>query len=245
VMGCNDGVRYGTNHEISGVVMGCNYGVAASLVTVKGKLGFTLAGEALYNVSDLRFLGDGVSRVVLRGSALYRMPLIFAGRNDASVPFGNQGAYFEDYNRTPGASLANVMFGDIARNTATVRAGGAASSIEVAPLSNCSTSCTITVFEWTEATVAATAQTRRVYVRGEGWSTWPTADELFFEAEYVSDAGTLATTTVRSTAVLTDNTTWTALAVAFTPAAACHVRYRMVLGKYAAGAKIYVDNQLS
>jgi hypothetical protein len=103
----------------------------------------------------------------------------------------------------------------------------------------------ILIFEWTELAVAASSQARSVYIRGFGWTAWPTAAQLYVEAEYVSNATTFARTTVTSTAVLTDNTTWVQFTIpAFTPAAAGHVRYRAWLKKYEASSGVYVDAAL-
>jgi hypothetical protein len=177
---------------------------------------------------------------------------MFNARNTAGVGSQGQAVYCEDYgtNGVPvlGASYAFHPTGDVIKNTAAgnLRAGGAASSLEVIPLSNCSIYAPILVCEWTELSVAAVGQSKWVYIKGEGWSSYPTAAELYLEAEYLSDGTTFARTTVASTAVLTDNTTWVQLATgSFTPAVAGHVRYRVWLKKYAASCKIYLDNQLN
>jgi hypothetical protein len=103
----------------------------------------------------------------------------------------------------------------------------------------------ILIFEWTELSVAASSQNRSIYIRGFGWSSWPTAAQLYFEADYVNSATTFDLTTVTSTAVLTDNTTWVQFTLpAFTPAAAAHVRYRAWLKTYAASSGVYVDAAL-
>ena len=113
-------------------------------------------------------------------------------------------------------------------------------------MSSCSSNAAIMIFEWTELSVPASAQNKSIYVKGEGWSTWPTNTQLYFEAEYISNATTFETTIVKSTEVLTDNTTWTQLTTgSFAPAVAGHVRYRAYLGTYAAACKVYVDNQLN
>jgi hypothetical protein len=101
------------------------------------------------------------------------------------------------------------------------------------------------IFEWTELDVPASPQNKSIYVKGEGWSTFPTAAQLYFEAEYISNGATFDTTIVTSTEVLTDNTTWVQLTTgSFTPAVAGPVRYRAFLATYASSCKVYVDNEL-
>lgn len=245
IVGSNSGIYLGVHHTISGVIAGCIYGVSSTICAITGAIGYNADGTIRSNSYDVRVTPDGIlSRVVLRGSAKYRAPPTFYSRNTA-INYGDQGIYCEDYNRTVGASRAFTIFGDVIKNESVLRSGGAASSIEVIPQSLCGTNGSVKIFEWTELSVPAAAQTKTVYVRGEGWTVWPTAAQLYLEAEYVSNATTLATTIVTSTAVLIDNTTWIAFPVTFTPAAAAHVRYRMYLNVYGASCKVYVDNQLT
>jgi superoxide dismutase len=139
-----------------------------------------------------------------------------------------------------------LMWGDVIKNTTTVRSGGAASSLEVVPLSNCSVIAPIPIFEWTELAVPASAQNKSVYMRADAaWSVYPTADELYVEAEYISDGTTFAVAIVKSTAVLNHASNWIQFTIPeFTPAVAGSVRYRAYLKKYEADRKVYVDNML-
>lgn len=231
----------GADNELSGSVEGFNFLYNQSTVNllVTGRVG---SGNVMVLAVGL---SSGAPRIVFRGAEL---PASIGTTGRAAANIGSQsrqGAFSEDHGRVLGASYAYLPSGDVIKNTSTVRSGGASSSLEVVPLSNCSVTAPILVCEWTEVAVPASSQTRTVYVRGEGWATWPTASELYIEAEYVSNATTFARTTVASTQVLTDNTTWTALSVSFTPAAAAHVRYRVWLKKYAAACKVYIDNQLN
>ena len=222
ISGCNYGVYYGTGHMISGTISGCNY-------------------VFQFGTSDTAALN-----IVLRGASIPATPT-FSSRNTAGVGSqGKQGVFSENHGKILGASYAYLPTGDIIRNTTTVRAGGAASSLEVVPLSNCAVSAPIQIFEWTELSVPASEQSRTIYLRADAaWSVYPTADELYIEAEYISDGTTFATTIIRSTAVLSDGSTWVSFAIpAFTPAVVGHVRYRGYLKKYEASRKIYIDNML-
>jgi hypothetical protein len=52
-----------------------------------------------------------------------------------------------------------------------------------------------------------------VWVKTSGWSSFPTADELFLRVEYYNTVGSAARTAVQSTEVVSSNGTWTELSV--------------------------------
>jgi hypothetical protein len=248
---CGIGLNNGDRVVVSatGSVTGCLSGFTKPIdVVVEGGVGYTAAGVYSPNTTDFSFstYSDGTAtRLVLRGAKMDSTPTT-ASRNTTSVGSATkQGVFSEDHGRALGASYAFLPTGDVIRNAVTVRSGGAATSLEVVPLSNCSSYLPILVCEWTEVAVPASAQNKSVYVKGEGWSSYPLASELYLEAEYISHGTTFARTTVASTAVLTDNTTWVQLATgSFTPAVAGHVRYRVWLKKFAVSTKVFVDNAL-
>ena len=175
--------------------------------------------------------------------------LSFFGRGTAGVLSLGQGVFCEDFGQVLGASKVFYPNGDVTKNTTVLRTGGAGASLEVVPLSSCNDTTPLLCLEWTEAYVPTSAQTRSVYVKGgETGETWgagnyPSNAQLYFEAEYISTTG-FARVLAQSTEILTDDATWTALTLGFTPALAGHVRYRVWLKKYATSAKIYIDNQL-
>jgi hypothetical protein len=234
-----NGTNYGTGHTIttiSGCSTGISYGTGHTVTTISGCT--NTFGFGVGNVSALS--------IVLRGANIPSTPT-FVNRNTVGVGSqGKQGVFSEDHGRVLGASYAFLPTGDVIKNTTIVRAGGAASSLEVVPLSNCSVLGYMLIFEWTELSVPASAQNKSVYIRADAaWSVYPTAAELYIEAEYISNGTTFARTIATSTAVLSDGSTWVQFAIpAFTPAAAGHVRYRAYLKKYEATRKIYVDNML-
>jgi hypothetical protein len=249
VSGCSSGIYFGTGHTVSGTVSGCSTGFySGEMLVLTGRLGYTLAETVAANTTDFLFPID----IVCRGVLMPATP-VFSGRNAAATIHGWGGVYSEDHGRTLGASKAWLPFGTVERQTGTLRSGGATSALQVDPLSNCGSTSVgaaattgILIFEWTELAVAASEQNRSIYIRGFGWTGWPTAAQLYFEAEYVSNGTTFARTTATSTAVLTDNTTWVQFTIpAFTPAAAGHVRYRAYLKKYEASSGVYVDARLN
>jgi len=246
VSGNNIGVFNGTGFTISGTVSGNSYGVLYGTA-------HTISGTVSGNTYDFRYPVGAICR-----SAAMADPPTFSDRNTAGIGSraGSLGIYCEDYGGVLGASRAFHPTGDVIKNAAIVRSGGAASSLQVVPLSECKTagvrgawtSAQIRVLAWTEMDVPASAQTKTIYIRGSNataWSTYPTAAELFVEAVYLNHGTLLTHATAVSTAVLTDNTTWTAFPVTFTPAQAGPVRYRVIFGAYTAGAEIFVDNQLA
>ena len=211
-----------------------------------GSIGWDKDGVSAPNTTDFSF---GSSRTaILRGAKLPSAGLVFSNRNSSGFYYIRGYLQSENHGQVNGAQYRYEAYGDVIKNTATLRTGGADNSIEVIPLSNCNSKRYISVIdwgkEWVEFAVPASAQIRTVYIKGEAWTVWPTASELWFEAEYISNATTLETTTIKSTAVLADNTTWVAFTVNFTPVAVGIVRYRIYLGKYQASAKAYVDNKL-
>ena len=265
VSGNSDGVFGGTGFTISGTVSGNTNGVyggtgftisgtvSGNFSGVLGGTGHTISGTVSGNTNDFRYPVGAICR-----SAAMADPPTFSDRNTAGMGSraGSLGIYCEDYGGVLGASRAFHPTGDVIKNAAIVRSGGAASSLQVVPLSECKTagvrgawtSAQIRVLAWTEMDVPASAQTKTIYIRGSNataWSTYPTAAELFVEAVYLNHGTLLTHATAVSTAVLTDNTTWTAFPVTFTPAQAGPVRYRVIFGAYTAGAEIFVDNQLA
>jgi hypothetical protein len=245
VLGCNNGVIYGTGHTISGTVLGCTYGVYMSYdCRITGKIGYRADGSAVPNTTTFRFSAgdDSTGLYVVLRAATIPSPPTFSLRNTVGVGSrSQQGVYSEDHALVAGARYAFLPTGDVIKNTTTIRPGGASSSLETIPLSNCAPGAEMRVAEWAEQAVAASQQTKTIYVKGEGWSTFPTAGQLYLEVEYISNGTTLARTLLASTQVLTDNTTWTALSVTFTPALAGAVCYRVYLATYAAACKVYVD----
>lgn len=160
---------------------------------------------------------------------------------------------FDDYGGTLGDTRRSTKDYDAISQATVVRNGGAAIALAISRMdASTKRSLVMPLFEWVEWDVVASAQTRQIYIRGgnggaEDWSTYPTAAELFLEAEYYDEAGTPHKAFVVSTAVLTDNTTWTAFPVTFTPGRVGQVVYRLRLGLVTgvASKKLYVDPQLN
>ena len=159
----------------------------------------------------------------------------------------------DNYNGVSGRSYSWNQWYATASNGTVVRSGGASKSLEVYHFDICQgwRGLITPIIEWVEWDVPASSQTRTVYIRGgtggaENWSTFPTADQLFLEAEYCDEAGTNHVAFAISDDVLTDNTTWTAFSVTFVPGKVDRVVYRLRVGvQNITGVKLYVDPQLN
>jgi len=150
-----------------------------------------------------------------------------------------------DHQRVPGAFWGKFYNGIIEKDTVEVRTGGASSCIKATPNSNVSTNLPLRICEWNEFDVAAAAQTRTVYVKSIGvTTTFPTASQLWLEAEYYDAATGTTTTIAKSTEVLTADNTYTALSVSFTPGQVGRVVYRVYIAYHEGAESYYVDNQL-
>uniref|UniRef100_A0A6M3Y1X2 Putative pectate lyase n=1 Tax=viral metagenome TaxID=1070528 RepID=A0A6M3Y1X2_9ZZZZ len=124
----------------------------------------------------------------------------------------------EDDEQTKLANRAWFYSGTIERVTTPVRAGGASSSARMSPYSTCGTERPLKLCSHLEELsrwLPAGSYTCKMYIYGENWVTFPTANELYLEVLYY-DGATAKRASVKSTQVLTANYTWTELSVAFT-----------------------------
>lgn len=181
-------------------------------------------------------------------TGLYLLPVNDGRRN--SIAIRKSELYSQNHNQVEGVHKRWAQYANIENSTTTHNL--ASQSLKCTPSSNCGSSvvpageqaAAVIVEDWIEHNVPASVQNRRVYIKGEAWSSFPTNTELYLEAEYYNAAGTWTTTTAVSTEVLTDNTTWTALTLSFIPARVGPVTYRVVLAKYESGASVYLDHAL-
>jgi hypothetical protein len=222
-------------------------------VMVGGAVGYDANGARLVNgTADFRFPGSSTGstpmHMVCRGVQTTNPPT-FSQRNASttggfSVRNRREGVFFEHYLQALDEHYAALPTCDVVKQDGIVRSGGADTALEATPLSQLSVLAPAIIMEWEEPAVAASSTTRGIYVRGSGWSTFPTNTELYLEAEYVANDGTFTSDFAVSTAVLVDNSAWVNLTMNFTPAAVTPVRYRVWLKRYEAGAKVYVDAEV-
>lgn len=158
----------------------------------------------------------------------------------------------EDADAVRGAQTVTVYHGTITKDTGVNRsgAGGADSSAKMEPNTLCGPYAPLTLNNESEIDlpfklwIAAALTTVTIYIRALGtWGTYPTASELYLEANYISDAGASADrTTVVSNDVLSHASDWKAFDVTFTPVQAGWVYLNVFLKLYEdAGDGCYVD----
>jgi len=154
----------------------------------------------------------------------------------------------EDAQQVHGAHIATGYMGVAERVTDVLRDGGATSSVKIIPSANVGLLRPFCLCDFPRPTwrvwCPAGAATLTIYVRGLNWASYPTAAQLYLEAEYVTDDTTEGITraTVQSDEVLTDNTTWVGLQCAVNPHVASFVDLKLYLGLYEdATTGIYCD----
>ena len=152
----------------------------------------------------------------------------------------------EDHNQTKGAHRTYYYNGTIEKDTSVVRSGGASSSAKMSPNSNCGLYYPLTIADdfcsgdfklW----LPAEQKTVTIYLRTFGYTSLPTADELYIEASYLDEATGGHRATVQSTQTVSANDTWTVFSVTFTPAQEGWVYVTVYLKKYEANSGVYVD----
>jgi hypothetical protein len=155
----------------------------------------------------------------------------------------------EEAGQVYGAHIATGYLGVATRATDIVRSGGATSSVQIVPTTYAGILRPFILQDFPKPTwqvwCPTGAQTITVYVRSYGtWSPYPTAAQLYLEAEYVTGTttGSITRATVVSTQVLSDGTTWVGLQCAVNPSVASFVNLKLYLGLYKdASTGIYVD----
>jgi hypothetical protein len=152
---------------------------------------------------------------------------------------------FEAYNNKFG-----YRFGDVERVTDVVRVGGASSSAKLTTSStiiNPNIPLSIAPFYQPDFSIYLekdVAKTITIYMRSvTTWGgTYPTAGECYVEFSYYSNAANAIRTTVKTTNVFSDATTWVAFSSgAITPLQTGFVYAKVYLDKYTADNGIYVD----
>ncbi len=87
----------------------------------------------------------------------------------------------------------------------------------------------------------AEEKTVTIYMRTFGYTSLPTADELYIETLYLDEATGGHRATMQSTQTVSANDTWTAFSVTFTPSQEGWVYITVYLKKYEANSGVYVD----
>ena len=215
---------------------------------LKANLGINQLGNTCANTYDIRVGQSGMQSagngLLIKNAKLKPTGLSLYARNALNVS-ANSYILVEHINQTEDTHAKYDAFGDVIKNTSILRSKGAQTSIEVVPFSYCSADRPVQILgKWVEDNVPPSQQIRSIKIKGEGWTTFPTAEQLYFTAEYFDETTGAHTTTVQSTAVLTNNTDWFDFPVIFTPAQEGKVVYQAYIKTYQTASKIYIDNAL-
>jgi hypothetical protein len=156
----------------------------------------------------------------------------------------------EDYLGVYGSFYRKVSCLGVTNSTAVTRPGGASSTVVMQPYITMWYKSPISINNsiinpdfrvWS----SANERTITVYIRGFNWASFPTAEQLYIKAEYISAASPLTYSSAVSTQVLTDNTTWVAFRVTVTPVVASFFNIWVQLGQFEdTSTGIYVDPKL-
>ena len=215
-----------------------DYGLYINGLSIGELIDCTFGSSSAHDVDDICF--------VYLPSRIYARNCSFAG----SISFlsGAFGAFLrsEDRNQTKGAHQTLYHNGTIEKDTSVVRSGGASSSAKMSPNSYCGLYYPLTIADDfcsgdSKLWLPAEQKTVTIYLRTFGYTSLPTADELYIEASYLDEATGGHRATVQSTQTVSANDTWTAFSVTFTPAQEGWVYVTVYLKKYESNSGVYVD----
>jgi len=166
--------------------------------------------------------------------------------------------FAEDDNQVKGNNITYFWNGTVEKKTDVVRTGGALSSALMLPNSSCGlyAPLCLTPFnqhDFDDIYCTAVETTITIYIRAnEAWSVYPTADELYLEASYLSHATLATRTLIQSSSLIEDTSDWSSgtgqkwkLTVTFTPLQAGFAYLKIYLKKYESGKGVYVDFQIT
>lgn len=198
----------------------------------------TFGSTTAHDIADINV--DNNSKIYLRNCT----------RNIATITvnkFGDE-VHSEDDDGTFGNQVSYYFTGTVTKS-ATVRDGGATSSAQMLPSANCDTIFPLCINnlsplcpDFAIYNTSTSPVNVDIYIRGDSaWGTYPTAAQLYTEASYLSNAASAARSTVVSTDVLTDGTTWVRFRCTMTPARAGWIYMKVYLKLYAATEGVLVD----
>ena len=204
------------------------------------------AGEVSQNTQADIFVSQQATRVRCRNVKLFS-----TGASEGLVQFGTtaqrSSVVMEDFGQVKGAHKAFYFQGTVEKDTVVTRVGGASSSAKMLPNANTNEGWPLRLNEddlkrALQVWCPAEETTITVYIRAnEAWSSYPTADELYIQAEYWDGVTAQRAKSTKSTQVLSDGSTWVAFSTTFTPATAGFVYVEVSLGKYESAKGIHVD----
>ncbi len=160
----------------------------------------------------------------------------------------NSEIHSEDDDSTFGNQISYYATGTVTKSS-TARDGGATSSAQLMPSASCGAIYPLCISnlsplcpDFAIYNTSTSSVNVDIYIRADSaWGTYPTAAQLYTEASYLSNAASAARSTVVSTDLLTDGTTWVRFRCIMTPARAGWIYMKVYLKLYAATEGILVD----
>jgi hypothetical protein len=234
-----------------GIVEGTIFNKGAGIGTEEGMIvnGRADIKDSTFGATTHHTIADIVLGANLAGIA--RLRNVTLNSTDALYgviqSYPETAVYSEDHGQVKGAHKSFYKQGTITKDTGVLHAGGAPSSAKVEPTTFCNVNTPLTLAEDVlksdfQIWCPASATTITVYIRSFGvWTAYPTASELYIDAEYWDGATAKRVKSTASTQVLADETTWVAFTTTFTPSAAGWAYVRVNLKKYQSAKGIYVD----
>jgi len=175
----------------------------------------------------------------------------------------NSITYYDYYNTDKGQKLRSEDDGQVfevhktntydvtlERDTVVTRPGGADSSLKMTPSSRVGLYNKVsssggqgeivrgTFRIWLQADVEKTIN---IYIKGFGWTGFPTVAQLFVRASYLSNAGNANRTEIDSDEVIANNVDWVPFQVTLTPARTGFVYVDAFIAHYEASSGINID----
>lgn len=219
----------------AGVVDGATYGIVASG-------GIVYCEDCSF---DTNAFDSGTFR--LNGGNIYLRNCSYQGAGVSASIFAGAKLYSEDDDETFESHRTENLAGTIARDTGTVRSGGADSSAKMTPRSTCGPNNPMVLGEpisgFTQLWLAAGSYTITVYVRvGSAWDTALTAAECYMVTSELDNAGNATRVKRQSAQQIANATTWTAFTTSISPAREGFVYIWLYLEEYEdASEHIFVD----
>lgn len=171
----------------------------------------------------------------------------------AGVTIFNDGSalYEEDADGVYGAGKITSVRGIITKDDS-IKTGNADFSCKLEPNANCGIVAPLSLtendlikFPVNVKLTASVEKTITIKIRSLGaWSTYPTNTELYIEAVYYDSGSDAGRSSIKSTQVLSDETTWISFTVTFTPLRDGEAYIGVYLKKYEAAKGCYVNGEI-
>lgn len=198
-----------------GVSAPTNFGLVLYDDSIAEAVDTSFGQSSSHVTQDILITIYGKSQVILRNCPLDRDVLNNEVRG--VVYEEDAGGVYGDYKET-------YYHGTVTKDTS-IKTDAATFSMKMEPNANCGLCNPLTLnddslitFPLNILCTAGEEETVRIKIRSLGaWAAYPTADELYIEVNYLSNAASAARTTIASIQVLSHASNWVEFTVTFTP----------------------------